>query len=215
MRCNRRCRWSPCRWAARGSGPTVTVGQEAGARLVVEHLLELGHTTVHHLSGPAYSMESRRRVEGWQDALAGGRRAARGAVARRLVAGVGPPRSAGEMARRITAGEPLTAVFAGNDQMALGLMVALREQGLSVPGDVSVVGFDDVPEAPYFSPALTTVRQDFAELGRRGVQLVLARLAGEPTVHRPGRPLPAGARLDGPCPAAEPAGPRCVPNHCC
>jgi DNA-binding LacI/PurR family transcriptional regulator len=63
--------------------------------------------------------------------------------------------------------------------MALGLLAALHEEGLSVPGDVSVVGFDDLPEAPYFTPPLTTVRQDFAELGRRGVQLVLARLAGD------------------------------------
>jgi DNA-binding LacI/PurR family transcriptional regulator len=62
--------------------------------------------------------------------------------------------------------------------MALGLLAALHEEGLSVPGDVSVVGFDDLPEAPYFTPPLTTVRQDFAELGRRGVQLVLARLQG-------------------------------------
>ena len=160
-------------------GPTVTVGQEAGARLAVDHLLGLGHPTVHHLSGPAYSMESRRRVQGWQDALA-----AAGAPRGELWHGDWWPSSGYDvgqaMARRIHAGERLTAVFAGNDQMALGLMVALREQGLSVPDDVSVVGFDDVPEAPYFSPALTTVRQDFAELGRRGVQLVLARLAGEP-----------------------------------
>jgi DNA-binding LacI/PurR family transcriptional regulator len=73
----------------------------------------------------------------------------------------------------------VTAVFVANDQMALGLLNALQAAGLSVPGDVSVVGFDDVPEAGYFTPPLTTVRQDFAELGRRGVQLVLARLLGQ------------------------------------
>jgi DNA-binding LacI/PurR family transcriptional regulator len=76
-------------------------------------------------------------------------------------------------------GEPVSAVFLANDQMALGLLAALHEEGLSVPGDVSVVGFDDLPESAYFTPPLTTVRQDFAELGRRGVQLVLARLAGQ------------------------------------
>ena len=63
--------------------------------------------------------------------------------------------------------------------MALGLLAALHEEGLEAPRDVSVVGFDDLPEAPYFTPPLTTVRQDFAELGRRGVELVLARLRGE------------------------------------
>ena len=80
---------------------------------------------------------------------------------------------------RIKAGEDITAVFLANDQMALGLLAALHEEGLEIPDDVSVVGFDDLPEAPYFTPPLTTVRQDFAELGRRGVQLVLARLAGD------------------------------------
>ena len=79
-------------------------------------------------------------------------------------------------------------MFLANDQMALGLLAALHEEGLEIPDDVSVVGFDDLPEAPYFTPPLTTVRQDFAELGRRGVQLVLARLAR-------GGPAPrAGAR---------------------
>ena len=90
--------------------------------------------------------------------------------------------------RRIQAGDDVTAVFLANDQMALGLLAALHESGLEAPGDVSVVGFDDLPEAPYFTPPLTTVRQDFAELGRRGVQLVLARLRGE-DLHP--RPVPA------------------------
>ena len=83
------------------------------------------------------------------------------------------------LAGRIRAGEDITAVFLANDQMALGVLAALHEEGLEIPEDVSVVGFDDLPEAPYFTPPLTTVRQDFAELGRRGVQLVLARLKGE------------------------------------
>ncbi|MCO7219160.1 LacI family DNA-binding transcriptional regulator [Klenkia sp. PcliD-1-E] len=161
-----------------GLGTAITVGQEAGAQLAVDHLLELGHTTVHHLAGPSYSVEARRRIQGWRTALA---RA--GAPPGELWLGDWWPSSGHavgtDLARRIRAGEPITAVFAGNDQMALGLMVALHEQGITVPGDVSVVGFDDVPEAPYFSPPLTTVRQDFAELGRRGVGLVLARIAGE------------------------------------
>jgi DNA-binding LacI/PurR family transcriptional regulator len=82
------------------------------------------------------------------------------------------------LAARVRSGDGVTAIFLANDQMALGLLAALHEEGLEVPGDVSVVGFDDLPEAPYFTPPLTTVRQDFAELGRRGVQLVLARLQG-------------------------------------
>jgi len=66
-----------------------------------------------------------------------------------------------------------TAVFSSNDQMALGLIHAIRDEGLDVPGDISVVGFDDIPEAAHFWPPLTTVRQDFAELGRRCVDLLL------------------------------------------
>ena len=66
-----------------------------------------------------------------------------------------------------------TAVFASNDQMALGLLHAIRDEGLSVPRDISIVGFDDIPEAAHFWPPLTTVRQDFPELGRRCVALLL------------------------------------------
>ena len=69
----------------------------------------------------------------------------------------------------------MTAVFVANDQMALGLLRALHEAGRSVPGDVSVVGFDDIPEAAYFTPPLTTVRQDFIELGRQSFHLLLER----------------------------------------
>jgi DNA-binding LacI/PurR family transcriptional regulator len=69
-------------------------------------------------------------------------------------------------------------VLCANDQMALGLLRALAEHGRSVPGDVSVVGFDDIPEAAYFTPPLTTVRQDFGELGRRAMHLLMDRVAG-------------------------------------
>jgi DNA-binding LacI/PurR family transcriptional regulator len=78
-----------------------------------------------------------------------------------------------------------SAVFAANDQMALGFLHACRDVGLQVPGDISVIGFDDIPEAPHFAPPLTTVRQDFAELGRRAVGILLAELRGDVEVeHR-------------------------------
>jgi DNA-binding LacI/PurR family transcriptional regulator len=69
-----------------------------------------------------------------------------------------------------------SAVFAGNDQMALGFIHACRDSGLDVPGDISVVGFDDIPEAAHFWPPLTTVRQNFAEVGRRAIALLLSEL---------------------------------------
>ena len=162
--------------------PTVWVDQEAGAALATRHLLDLGHRTVHHVTGPQDSLEARGRLLGWRRELL-----AAGAPVPEPVPGDWWPASghaAGrELAARLRAGrrsdEEVTAVFVANDQMALGLLNALHEQGLSVPGDISVVGFDDVPESAYYIPPLTTVRQDFAELGRRGVQLVLARLRGE------------------------------------
>src|SRR3546814_5251158 len=69
--------------------------------------------------------------------------------------------------RELLSVRDFTAIFSSNDQMALGLLHAVREEGLDVPGDISIVGFDDIPEAAHFSPPLTTVRQDFPELGRR------------------------------------------------
>ena len=133
-------------------------------------------------------MEARGRLMGWRSELL-----AAGAPVPEVLCGDWWPRSGYEAGRELAArlrggagSEPeVTAVFVANDQMALGLLNALHGAGLSVPGDVSVVGFDDVPEAGYFTPPLTTVRQDFAELGRRGVQLVLARLRGQVALAEP------------------------------
>jgi DNA-binding LacI/PurR family transcriptional regulator len=79
----------------------------------------------------------------------------------------------------IAADRSITAVLAINDAMAIGLMKALDDRGLSVPGDVSIVGFDDRDESPFFQPTLTTVRLDFTEVGRRAVESVLRTLRGE------------------------------------
>ena len=72
-----------------------------------------------------------------------------------------------------------TAVFCGNDQMALGFLHACRDMDIDVPGDVSIVGFDDIPEAAHFAPPLTTVRQNFAELGRRAIAILVGELGGD------------------------------------
>jgi DNA-binding LacI/PurR family transcriptional regulator len=159
--------------------PALGVDQVTGGRLATRHLLDLGHRTVHHVTGPADSKEARDRLWAWRAELQ-----AVGAPVPEVLHGDWTPASGYEAGRRLAArlraGEGVSAVFLANDQMALGLLAAFHAEGLSVPGDVSVVGFDDLPEAPYFTPPLTTVRQDFAELGRRGVQLVLARLRGQP-----------------------------------
>ena len=76
----------------------------------------------------------------------------------------------------------MTAVFVANDQMALGALRAFREARIDVPGDISIVGFDDIPEAPYFAPPLTTVRQEFSQVGTQSMALLLDQIKGETQV---------------------------------
>ncbi|TDC57873.1 LacI family DNA-binding transcriptional regulator [Actinomadura sp. KC345] len=162
--------------------PAVAVDHRAGAERAVRHLLSLGHETVLHLAGPADWVDAGGRVDGWRAALeSAGRRAAP------PPAGDWSARSGYEYGRQIVADPRVTAVFAANDAMALGLLRALREAGRDVPGDVSVVGFDDVPEAAYFPPPLTTVRQNFGEVGRRAFDLLLDRIGGSAAAGAPHR----------------------------
>lgn len=146
-----------------------------GGRSATEHLLSLGHETVVHLSGPMGWAETNARRDGWRSALESHDRR------------IPPLRWGGDWSaasgyltgRSLARESDVTAVFVANDQMALGLMRALREESRRVPEDVSVVGFDDLPEAEYFNPPLTTMRQDFAELGRRVMSILERVLDGE------------------------------------
>ncbi len=151
----------------------LAIDQVEGARLATRHLLELGHRSVLHISGPLDWLDADGRARGWRAELD-----AWGVEAPSIVAGDWSAESGYAAGRHLAARGDVTAVFAGNDQMALGLVRALEDSGLSVPGDVSVVGFDDVPDSAFFGPALTTVRQDFAEVGRRSVDAALARVHG-------------------------------------
>jgi DNA-binding LacI/PurR family transcriptional regulator len=155
---------------------TAGVDQVAGARLATNHLLDLGHRSVLHLPGPTDWLEAGARCEGWRMALE-----ERGApVPALMVEGDWTSRSGYQATRAMLAeSSTATAVFAANDQMALGVLRALHEAGRRVPEDVSLVGFDDVPESGYFTPPLTTIRQDFPELGQRIMALVLRVLGGE------------------------------------
>lgn len=149
----------------------VTVDQRAGARAATEHLLEIGHRTVHHVAGPREWLEARARVAGWQTAL---ERA--GVPVPAPIAGDWTARSGFDAGRELARLPEVTAVFVANDHMALGLLRALHEHGRRVPEDVSVVGFDDIAEAGYFTPPLTTVHQDFDELGRQSLDLLVAQI---------------------------------------
>jgi DNA-binding LacI/PurR family transcriptional regulator len=159
---------------ARPSLVSVAMDNRAGARLATSHLLRLGHREIAFVSGPATSPEATARQRSWQDEV---RRA--GLDAERVYPGDWSSASGYAAGRRIVADGVPTAVFAANDQMALGVLSALAEAGLDVPRDVSVAGFDDVPDAAYFTPALTTVQQDFAALASRCVAVLEQILHGE------------------------------------
>jgi DNA-binding LacI/PurR family transcriptional regulator len=159
------------------SVPVVAVDQFGGAASATRLLLDLGHRTVWHVAGPRDWLEAQQRVDGWRSALA-----AAGAEAPPVLTGDWSPRSGYQLGQRLAEEADITAVFVANDQMALGVLRALHERGRRIPGAVSVVGFDDIPEAQYFTPPLTTVRQDFGEMGRSALRLLLdvMRGAGEP-----------------------------------
>lgn len=157
-----------------GHHPAVATDQASGARMVVEHLLGLGHDTVSHLSGPTDSLPAVERESAWRRALQAAGRAVpqpyRGTWSAASGYEVG-----GQIAADVQAGT-VTAVFCANDQMALGLCRALYEAGLQVPRDVSVVGFDDIPEAGYFWPPLTSVFQDFHLIGEKLIQMLIEQI---------------------------------------
>jgi len=149
----------------------VTVDQQLGGRLATEHLLSAGHETVWHVSGPSDWFDSAGRLAGWRAALAAAGAAEPPVIKAdwSLAAGY----DAGLMLARIP---EVHAVFAANDHLAVGIMKAMREAHRTVPDDVSIVGFDDIPEAAYLDPALTTVRPDFAAVGTHTVRVLQQQL---------------------------------------
>lgn len=167
-----------------GLGATgLSVDQAAGARLAVAALADAGHTRIAHLAGPEDWLEAESRAEGFAAELA-----ARGLTPGPVIEGDWSAGS-GYAAVEAVRGSGVTAVFAANDQMALGLLSALHEAGLTVPGDVSVVGFDDAPDAAYYWPPLTTVRQDFEELARRAVAAAIGGTATAASALAPVAPV--------------------------
>ncbi|KJL33813.1 Lactose operon repressor [Microbacterium azadirachtae] len=179
--------------AAERSG--FSVDQRAGARVAVAVLADAGHERIAHLAGPADWLEAEARAAGFVEELA-----ARGLQPGVVLGGDWSPRSGHEAAAAVIA-SGATAVFAANDQMALGLIGGLRAAGVAVPERISIVGFDDVPEAAYAWPPLTTVRQDFEELARRAVAQVIAEGGGGPAS------AAAAARAAGPTGTADPIPP--------
>jgi DNA-binding LacI/PurR family transcriptional regulator len=158
--------------------PLVVVDQLSGAVSATQLLLDLGHRTVWHVAGPPDFVEAQQRRDGWHATLE-----ASGAEIPPELEGDWSPRSGYDLGLQLVREPGLTAIFVANDQMALGVLRALHEHGRDVPGDVSVVGFDDIPEAQYFTPPLTTVRQNFAEVGRGSLRLLLDVMGGQQPKH--------------------------------
>ncbi|MGP3958951.1 LacI family DNA-binding transcriptional regulator [Nonomuraea sp. 3N208] len=154
----------------------VCIDQIEGARLATRHLLEEGHETVWHVSGPPEWLETEGRLQGWRAALEEA-----GRPVPEPLAGDWSPRAGYEAGKSLAAMNGVTAVFAANDQMALGVLRALSELGVRVPEQISVVGFDDIPESEFFSPPLTTVRQDFDVVGRHCIEVLLRQIDVGPT----------------------------------
>ncbi|GAA1002091.1 DNA-binding LacI/PurR family transcriptional regulator [Subtercola frigoramans] len=150
---------------------SVSIDQFSGARGAVRHLIELGHHEIGHIAGPSDSPDALERVRGWRSELA-----EHSLVARDPAIGDWTALSGYHIGLSIPDHALTTAYFVSNDQMALGLIHALIERGSRVPEDISVVGFDDIPEAEHFQPPLTTVRQDFEALGHLIMNRVLKTL---------------------------------------
>lgn len=150
---------------------SIGVDQVAGGRLATRHLIELGHRNIYHLAGPQDWIEAEARMRGFLAEMSDQDVPTTAPILGDWTADFGY--RAGIELMRV---RDFTAIFSSNDQMALGLIHAIRDEGYDVPRDVSIVGFDDIPEAPHFWPPLTTVRQDFDELGRRCVARLLGNL---------------------------------------
>jgi DNA-binding LacI/PurR family transcriptional regulator len=159
-----------------GRGLSVGVDQIDGARQATQHLIDLGHRAIEHVAGPVTYTEAKGRRTGYEAAMRDA-----GLVPGQRWEGDWTPASGYRIGTELVQTGGATAVFVANDQMAIGVLHAFAEAGLSVPEDVSVVGFDDIPEAAYLNPALTTVRQDFHAVGQRALDLVTATLEGVTT----------------------------------
>lgn len=155
----------------RGDRRAIGIDNHSGARAMVAHLVEHGCRSIAFVAGPPDNYDASERLRGYHDALA-----ELLPEAESLVVPGDFSEAAGQRAARVlltTAARP-DAVFAANDMMALGCLIALREAGVDVPGEIALAGFDDIPLARYMRPALTTMRVDIAELGADAMRLLLA-----------------------------------------
>lgn len=148
--------------------PSVNVDQSYGAYELTSYLIKIGHKKIAHISGPKGWHETFGRLNGYKKAMREHK------FPTNLVwEGDWSAKSGYECTRKILKNMDITAIFAGNDAMALGALRAIHESGRQVPTDVSLVGFDDLPESRFFTPPLTTARQDFHMVGSQALEILL------------------------------------------
>ncbi len=185
--------------------PTLTIDSYGGARSMVRHLVGRGHRRIAHIAGPRHNFDSDERLRGYHDEMA---RALPG-VATCVLAGDFSERSGHKAGTELAGmGERPDAVFAANDVMAIGCLVAFREAGLRVPADVALVGFDDIPLAALVSPSLTTVRVRIAELGKTALEQLLLSIEKPDRNRRVAQALQPEVVIRESCGAAQPSGRR-------
>jgi DNA-binding LacI/PurR family transcriptional regulator len=155
---------------------SVAVDDVRGAQLATAHLIELGHRVIGHILGPKEHASSANRLEGYRRALA---QAKIKFDASLLVHGNGRADGGAQVAELIAHSPKPTAIFCYNDMTAIGALATLKQCGIRVPNDLSIVGFDDIPFAAYVDPPLTTIHQPKDEMGRTAMTMLLNLLAGQ------------------------------------
>ena len=190
-----------CEYIPGETFPQVCIDNVSAAREAVRHLIELGHTRIAYLSGPQSNILERHRLEGYQRAL---KDAGIDAVDGLILSGDFSFRAGVEAGRKLLALTPEarpTALFAANDEMAIGLIKTVQAAGLIVPRDLSVVGFDGIPYADYCEPTLSTIVQPRRELGASAAAELIALMTTDMSAARKDIELPATLVLrDSTCP---------------
>jgi len=153
--------------------PAIYIQQELGSRIATQHLIQLGHRKIAYLQGPLFWRAAELRFKGWLKELK-----AAGLKPGPVITGNWTAESGFEETQKLVAQHwgDYSALVAGNDQMALGAIRAFEESGIQIPRAISVVGFDDIPEAAFFRPPLSTIKQDFATLASLSVECLMSQL---------------------------------------
>lgn len=173
--------------------PVVSIDNETGGRIAVQHLLDLGHQRIGHIAGPLKWWEARMRKKGWEEAMTD---AGHAVSDDHWLAGDWSPASGKKAIDELLTKFPeMTGVFIANDQMALGALQYAHEHGIRVPEDLSIVGFDDVSESPFYWPALTTIHHDHCTLGSTAVRELVAMIDKRRQAELWGAPVENGPSL--------------------